>query len=61
MHANPSCTILLTEWICCYKPFWIQRGESYRTGYLEEWEKVDVAQSHVSGEDKSCPTATVRD
>ena len=26
--------------------------------YLEEWEKVDVAQSYASGEDKSGPTAT---
>ena len=57
MHAIPSCTILMTEWICCYKPFRIQCGESCQKGYLEEWEKVDVAQSYVSGEGKSCPTA----
>ena len=59
MHANPGCTVPMTEWICWYKPFWIQRGESFQKEYLEEWEKVDVAHSCVSGEDKSCPTATV--
>ena len=47
----------MTEWICWYKPFWIHRGESYQKVYLEEWEKVDVEQSYVSGEDKSCLTA----
>ena len=26
-------------------------------GYLEEWERVDVEQSYVSGKDKSCLTA----
>ena len=38
-HAISFCTILMTEWICWYKPFWIRRGESYQKGYLEEWEK----------------------
>ena len=38
-HAISFCTILMTEWICWYEPFWIQRGESYHKGYLEEWER----------------------
>ena len=59
MHANPSCTIQMTEWICWYKSFGIQRGESYQKVFLEEWEKVDPEQSYVCGEDKSCPTAIV--
>ena len=57
MRVNPSSTIQVTEWICWYKPFRIQRGESYQKVYLEEWEKVDVEQSNVSGKDKSCLTA----
>ena len=59
INAISFCTILMTEQICWYKPFWIRRGESCQKLYLEEWENVDVAQCHVSGDDKSCPTATV--
>ena len=54
MQVNPPCTI---QRICWYKPFWIQRGESYQKEYPEEWEKGDVEQSCVSPEDKSCLTA----
>ena len=39
MHVSPSCTIQMTEWICWYKPFGIQRGESYQQGHLESGEK----------------------
>ena len=58
IHVIPFCAILMTEWICWYKPFWTRRGESSQKRYLEEWENVDVAQNYASGEDKSCPTAT---
>ena len=51
------CTIQMTDWTCWDKPFWIQRGEPYQKGYLEEWEKVDVEQNCDSGKDKSCLTA----
>ena len=58
IHAISFCTILMIERICWYTPFWIRRGESFQKGYQEEWKKVDVAQSYVSREDRSCPTAT---
>ena len=45
--AFGSSTIQMTEWVCWWRRFWIQRGTSYKKGYLEEWEqKVDVEQKH---------------
>ena len=37
----------------------VQYEGSHLRGSLEEWETVDLTQSYASGEDKSCPTATV--
>ena len=36
--------ILMTEWICRWKPFWIPTSDTFQKAYLEEWQRVDDVQ-----------------
>ena len=33
--------ILMTEWICRWKPFWFPTVDTFQKAYLEEWQLVD--------------------
>ena len=33
--------ILMAEWICRWKPFWIPIGDTFQKAYQEEWQLVD--------------------
>ena len=43
--------ILMTEWVCGWKPFWIASGDTFQKACLEEWEHVNDEQSHDLGDD----------
>ena len=36
--------LLMTEWICRWKPFWIPTGGTFQKAFLEEWQRVDDCQ-----------------
>ena len=33
--------VLVAEWICWWKPFWIPTVDTFQKAYLEEWQLVD--------------------
>ena len=45
--------ILMTEWICGWKPFWILAGDTFQKAYLEEWQRVDDGQKRDSVKDST--------
>ena len=50
--------ILVTEWVCRWKTFWIPSGDTFQKAYLEEWQRVNDEQSHDLGEDKPQPISS---
>ena len=55
--------ILMAEWICRWKPFWIPIGDTFQKAYLEEWQLVDDGSkrdpvedsAQTDGEQRLCP------
>ena len=43
--------ILMAEWNCRWKPFWIPIGDTFQKAYLEEWQLVDEGSKRDPGED----------
>ena len=43
--------ILMTEWVCRWKLFWIPTGDTFQKACLEEWQRIDDEQRRDPGED----------
>ena len=43
--------ILMAEWICRWKPFWIPTGDTFQKASQEEWQLVDDGSKRDPGED----------
>ena len=43
--------ILMAEWTCRWKPFWIPIGDTFQKAFLEEWQLVDDGSKRDPAED----------